>query len=169
MTRKIALSLLCLVAMGAFGAQVLNFPLHPKQARSISIGTDAELQMSAGGQPQFEIVCSPEANYAGKEMAEILGKAFGCKLKAIGAPSGKCPAIIIGCEKYAKEAGLDLGKLDRDGFYIRTFKGNVIIFGQDAPVDFKAGRGDMGMKGSLFGTYDFLERFVRLDRLTMGG
>ena len=82
----------------------------------------------------------------------------GAKVKVLTAPTGKVPAFIVGDVKAAKAAGIDLAKLDRDGFFIKTFKGNVIIIGNDERSP-RALRESFMQRGTVNGVYDFLERF----------
>ena len=63
----------------------------------------------------------------------------------------------------AAKNGIDVKKFDRDGFAIRTIGNNVLIVGDDDskdPLKNNQGYGLMPKRGSLFGTYDFLERFT---------
>ena len=115
-----------------------------------------------GGKVNFEIVVPSDAarsaKFAGKEAAELLGKAFGTELKVLKTPSGKCPAIILGSPQYAGKLGVDVNALDRDGFVIKTFPGGVLIAGRDDPK--KDERSLLSDHATIFGTYDFLERFA---------
>ena len=144
------------------GAQQLPEQLEPRNPRRISVGAKPVLEMVKNGQVNFEIVvptdAAPTAKFAGKEAAELLGKAFGTKFKILTAPSGKCPAIIIGSPKYAAQLGADVTKFDRDGFVIKTFPKGVLIVGRDDPQ--KTERETLADHATLFGTYDFLERFA---------
>ncbi len=123
---KKTLALLLLAgAVALSGAQVLPEQLEPRNPRRISVGAKPVLEMVKNGQVNFEIVvpadAAPTAKFAGKEAAELLGKAFGTKFKVLTAPSGKCPAIVIGSPKFAAKLGADVAKFDRDGFIIKTF------------------------------------------------
>ena len=144
------------------GAQQLPEQLEPRDPRRISVGAEPVLEMVKDGKVNFEIVVPPDAaptaKFAGKEAAELLGKAFGTKFKVLTAPSGKCPAIIIGSPKFAAKLGADVTKFDRDGFVIRTFPQGVLIVGRDDPK--KTERETLADHATLFGTYDFLERFA---------
>jgi len=144
------------------GAQELPEQIEPRQPRKIVIGTAPELTMVKDGKVNFEIVvpsdAAPSVKFAGKEAAELLGKAFDTELKVRKTASGKCPAIILGSPKYAAELDVDLEKLDRDGFVIRTFPGGVLIAGRDDPK--KDERSLLSDHATIFGTYDFLERFA---------
>ena len=138
----------------------------PKLPRRIVIGAEKLLVMAKQGRPGFEIVAgpAPAARYAAAEAAAVLGKAFGTAVPVVKKPSGKVPALIIGDAAFAARNGIDLKKLDRDGFIIRTVGNSVLIIGRDDPrtdpLKSCYGYGCMAERGSLYGTYDFLERFL---------
>ena len=134
--------------------------LAPRIPRKIEIGAEPLFEMVKDGQVNFEIVVPAEAprsvQFAGTEAASLLGRMFGSKLKVLHAPSGKSPAIIIGDFEFAAKLGVDVNTLDRDGFVIRTFPGGVLIIGRDGSTQSLT----WGEHASLFGTYDFLEKFT---------
>ena len=143
-------------------AQEIPEQIEPRLPRKITIGTKPLLEMVKEGRVNFEIVvpadAAPSAKFAGKEAADLLGKSFGVKFKVLANPSGKCPAIIIGSPKFAARLGIDTAKFDRDGFVIKTCPQGVIIIGRDDPK--KSERVTLADHATLFGTYDFLERFA---------
>ncbi|MBO4490833.1 MAG: DUF4838 domain-containing protein [Lentisphaeria bacterium] len=136
--------------------------MEPRLPRKIVIGETPELTLVKDGTIGFEIVApadaAPSAKFAGKEAAGLLGKAFGAELKVLDAPSGKCPAVILGSPGYAAKLGVDVGKLDRDGFVIKTCPEGVLIIGRDDPQ--KGVKELQTDHATLFGVYDFLERFA---------
>ena len=138
----------------------------PRQERFFRIGDKKTLVMVKDGKAAFEIVRggTPAARYAAREAATVLGKAFGCTFKVLPKASGTVPALIIGDAALAAKNGIDLKKLDRDGFVIKTAGNSVIIAGRDDPkgdpLKSCYGYGVMFERGSLYGTYDFLERFL---------
>ena len=141
-----------------------SIQVTPELPRRISIGTTPYLEMVKEGKVNFEIVIprdvAPSVKFASSEIRTLLGKALGVKLKSKYNPSGKRPAIIIGSPSYAAKLGIDVMKLDRDGFIIRTLpqKAGVIIIGRDDP---KTGAHVLQSEhATLFGVYDFLERFA---------
>ena len=149
------------------GPVSLNYKFQPEVPRSIKIGKKPVLTLVSGGKAAFEIVTpypgTRVAQFAAKEAAELLSKACGVSIKPIPKPSGKVPAIIIGDPAAAVQAGIDLKKLDRDGFRIKTAGKNIILIGRDDPAKNPSSmynRGDGGERASLFATYDFLERFA---------
>ena len=160
---KHTLALLLLAGTVALsGAQQLPEQIVPRLPRRITVGAKPELTMVKDGKVNFEIVvppdAAPSAKFAGREAAALLGKASGAKLKVLNSPSGKCPAIILGSRKYAAKLGVDIDQLDRDGFVIKTFPQGVLIIGRDDPE--KTERELLADHATLFGTYDFLERFA---------
>ena len=163
MNTKRIIALLLLAGTAALsGAQKLPEQIEPRLPRKIEIGKKPALEMVKGGKVNFEIVvpsdAAPSAKFAGKEAAELLGKAFGTELKVLKTPSRKRPAIILGSPQYAGKLGVDVNALDRDGFVIKTFPGGVLIIGRDDPK--KSEREVLADHATVFGVYDFLERFA---------
>ena len=161
-----AVMALCLT-LGAAPGVKFNFKFQPELPRSIKIGKTPVITLAAKGKVQFELVAPdaayPAAKEGAKEAAQLLSEAFGTRIEVKKVSSGKLPAIIIGDRELAKKAGLDLAKIDRDGFFIKTVGSNVLIIGRDDPKisPRKSGyNGGGSERGSLFGVYDFLERFA---------
>ncbi len=134
-SRFVFCTLLCCCVM--VSAASLPFQVEPKIPRKIEIGQTPSLKMAEMGKVLFEIVvpqtASPTAKFAGQELAEQLGKAFNTKLSVRSTASGTAPAIVVGDTALAAKLGIDLAKLDRDGFVIRTSGNQVLIIGRDDP------------------------------------
>ena len=145
-----------------FSADQLPVQVEPRLPRKTVIGETPERTMVKEGRIGFEIVvpadAAPSAKFAGKEAARLLGKAFGAELEVLQSPSGKYPAIILGSREYAAKLGVDVDTLDRDGFVIKTCPEGVLIIGRDDPK--KSERVAESDHATIFGTYDFLERFA---------
>lgn len=74
--------------------------------------------------------------------------------------------MILGINKWSKKAGIDERKLCRDAFIIKTAGKDVYILGRDdAKADLRSNDkwggvwGTLNEHATLFGVYDFLERF----------
>ncbi|MEI3005660.1 MAG: DUF4838 domain-containing protein [Victivallales bacterium] len=165
--KKMLLLLSCSAALLLHAAE-LPFSIEPKTPRKCEIGKTSVTEMVRNGNILFELVvpktASPSAKFAGQEAAEQLSRAFGSSIAVRNAPSGRNPAVVIGDAELAGKFGIDLKNFDRDGFIIRTHGKNVLIIGRDDPkLDPRRGILMPGLKGemaTLFGTYDFLERFA---------
>ena len=165
--KKMLLLLSCSAALLLYAAE-LPFSIEPKNPRKCEIGKTSVTEMVRNGNILFELVvpktASPSAKFAGQEAAEQLSRAFGSSIAVRNAPSGRNPAVIIGDAELAGKLGIDLKNFDRDGFVIRTHGKNVLIIGRDDPkLDPRRAILMPGLKGemaTLFGTYDFLERFA---------
>ena len=150
-------------AVSLYGARS---DFRPNLPRRIGIDKSVSVELVKNGVPGFELVrgASNVARFAAEEAAAVLSKAVGRKIGVLTKASGKVPAVIIGDEAYAAKNGIDVKKLDRDGFVIRTIGRNVLIIGRDdpkkRPLNDVKGYGFMAERGSLYGTYDFLERFA---------
>ena len=163
--KKILLLFLTLAAVLCTAAPPLKLPftLEPQTPRKITIGKKAVMTLTANN---FDIVAgrTPTAKYAAKEIADALSSVFGTKLKVVTRPGKKSYHICVGDKILAKTLKIDPQKFDRDGFVMRTAGNKILIIGNDHPAKDPyrnaSGGGDRGEKGTLFGAYDFLERFA---------
>jgi len=135
-----------------------KFDLKPVSPRKIVIGEKPAITLCKGGKAEYEVVkpANPAAAPAAKELIEQLAQITGKKVKPVAKASGKVPAFYLGVCPEAKALGLNPEKLDRDGYYIRTDGNRIFITGCDSN---KPGY-DMEQFGTLYGVYDFLERFA---------
>ena len=89
MKKIFALLIFSVTAMFCFAAEVPE-QLEPKLPRKIVIGEKPAFEMVKDGKVNFEIVvpsdAAPSVKFAGKEAAELLGKAFGTKLTVLPRP-----------------------------------------------------------------------------------
>jgi Domain of unknown function (DUF4838) len=101
------------------------------------------------------------ATYAAEELAIHLGKATGSRPAIIAEPADdqlrQHPMIYLGDTAFARHAGIMPAAMAPEASLIQTVGGHVCICGRDddgAPLDLSQSA------GTLFGVYDFLERFV---------
>lgn len=121
--------------------------------------------LKENGKISCEIVVPEEAGpvalFAGEEMKNFLSQSLGKEIPLLKTPSGQKTAIILGNSQQAKDAGIDISKLARDAFVIKTNGRNILIVGRD---DLKSNPMTDHLlwkeRGTLFGVYEFLERFV---------
>ena len=121
------------------------------------------------------IVIAPDASkvtqFAAAELREVLGEVFGSRPTVTNALLSGSVSIVVGDNDWSRKAGVDVKALPRDGFTVKATKsGNgavVFVTGVDDPeVDaFKRVRvqGVSNLyyeRASLFGVYEFLERFA---------
>ncbi|MBO4646843.1 MAG: DUF4838 domain-containing protein [Lentisphaeria bacterium] len=133
------------------------FKTHPVSPRKIVIGEKPVITLCKDGKVEFEVVkpANPAANQAANELIARLAQITGKKVKPVAKASGKVPAFYLGTCPEAKALGLDPEKLDRDGYYIKTDGNCIFITG----VDSNAPGWDNQQRATLFGVYEFLERF----------
>ena len=135
---------------------------------SLSLLLAAAVSLTAS---DTEIVVAPDASavtrFAAKELGAFLGRTLGAGLTTVSSPTPGRRSIVLGVNGWSKAAGLAPEKLPRDGFQIRTAGGRVYIAGVDDPkVDIEAllPNGPKGNfkfeRGTVFGVYEFLERFA---------
>ena len=116
------------------------------------------------GTPKATIVF-PSTNencaYAASELQEFIRRSTGAKLPIVNkSDDSSTTRIFLG---IAPE-GLDLKSLPRDAFIIRTIGKDIYIAGRDAwpfcPVSKQQTTGCLFYRGTLYGVYGFLERFL---------
>ena len=155
-----ALLLAAGVSLGAAQANAKRFNPKAVSPRFCKTDKNVKLVIAKTGKANCEVVVSSNkaTAFAGQQLAFYLSKITGSPVKVVSKASGKVPAFILG-EAGAKIAGADLSKLDRDGFIIKTVKNNIIIAGNDDPKAL-LNRIAGGERGTLYGVYEFLERFA---------
>ena len=157
MRQTMALFLLAPAAAGIVqAAEVPSFRPRAVSARVIKIGKTPAITLCKDGKAAFEVVkpANPAAAPAARELIERLAQITGEKVNPVAKASGKVPAFYLGVCPEAEKLGIDPAKLDRDGFYIKTDGKRIFITGADSADWRKVQR------GTLFGVYDFLERFA---------
>lgn len=135
--------------------QSADFRPRAKSPRQIRIGKKIQHRLAPGN---FEVVCRDNrcniTRYAAQELAAFLGQTLKCKVPVLYRATGKKAVIYVGV-KDKKE----VKKLDRDGFYIRSRGRDIEIAGHDERGN-PARNYNPYARGTLFGVYDFLERFA---------
>ena len=165
--KKFLLFSFLIAAVLCSGAPELKLPftIEPRTPRKIEVGKKTFVTLTPRN---FDIIAgtTPTARFAAKEMAEALSGVFGVTLKVVSKPTGKPFQIHVGNAALAKELNIDPKTFDRDGFVIRTAKNKILIIGNDHlkndPYRHASGYGDRGERGTVFGTYEFLERFAKV-------
>jgi hypothetical protein len=79
----------------------------------------------------------------------------------------RSPMISLGDTAAAREAGLSAAELPLDGFRLVTRGSDLFIVGRDGPAPEPEAMGRVS-RGTLFGTYDFLERVLGVRWLLPG-
>jgi len=133
----------------------------------------AALTLTAGKTDVVMDRTAPKSvRFAAEEMTNFLSRVQGKDVPIVFAPQAGRASVILGVNEWSKAAGLDPAALPRDSFQIRVTDDRVLIAGvDDAAIDFrkiveKGGRAGLydleadGQRGTLFGVYDFLERFA---------
>ena len=134
--------------------------------RSVKIGKKPFHTLCSNGKVMMEIVVPahalPTVRYAGKMMAEKFSASFGAPVPVVKAPTGKRTAIILGDSSQARQVGIDVKKLPRDGFIIKSAGKNILIAGLDHPKTDPARAFGWSLffeRGTLNGALEFMERF----------
>ena len=131
----------------------------------------------------LEIVVAKDAlpitKFAAQELKTHLEKALDTTIPIVNAVTPEKISFIVGVNEFSRQAGLDDKKLTRDSFMIRRDGRKIYILGTDAPLIREVAGKDRNeypvsvekalqdgvwrqksAKGTLFGVYDFLERFA---------
>lgn len=148
----------------------LSLQAQDASVRNMKLDKSKTLTLAENGKADFVIVVSPEASkvtsFASKELKVFMDKALGANIPIVNQLPENTPAIIVGDCDLARKAGLDVKKLPGDGYYIKTAGNNIFILGKDdSTVDPDKnmsidGWGQYYERATLFGVYEFIERFV---------
>ena len=137
---------------------------QPVNKHVCKINKDDMLLLAENGKANVEIVvpepATPTARFAAKELKTFLDQALGSDIKILRERSGATPAIILGDNRWSRAWGVNAGALPQDAFVIKRLADAIIIVGRDAPYKDPAKYGRRVERATLFGVYDFLERFV---------
>ena len=154
--KKISLFLSAALPLLLCGAP--QFAPKPVSPRSYKV-EQGTLPMMEKGKVKFMLYTPARANAsvreAAKEFADFLSEICGTKITVSNKLSADKSVTVlrVGDNDFAKSLKIDLEKIDSDGYVIIAKENNLLIAGADAK---EAGAG----KGTLFGVYEFLERFA---------
>ena len=170
MNKKLLFTLCGLLPLCVTASQmpVLDFDPPP---RSIKMNPAKSITLTG---KNFEIVVPDDAGkpakFAGKEMQSLLNEVLSAKIPLRNTRTkGVAYGIILGDSALSREAGIRVEKLGRDAFYMKTIGNNIYIAGRDDKAsDTEKLLNDrswktqpfLHLRGTLFGAYDFVERFA---------
>ncbi len=165
--KKFLLILLFVASFATYyGGDLLQYFSVPP--RKIQIGQNEKFHISPDN---LQIVLHPEAyrstHFAAEELSQMLGQILGKPIPVVTVPDAEKFSIILGLSPLSQAAGLKPEELCRDGYFIRTVGDKLYIAGLDSEKfdtgDVIRNSGTWAMnheRGTLFGVYDFLERFA---------
>ena len=126
------------------------------------------ITLRSGG---VDVVVDPSApstvRFAACEMTNFLSRAFGVPAPIVSVPAaGRVPVVLGDCAR-TRAAGLRPDRLPRDGFEVNVTANGVFIAGRDDPETdmfsrcrHNGGNSQRFERATLFGVYDFLERYA---------
>ena len=108
---------------------------------------------------------SKVAQFAAADLTNHLSKVLGCDVPIVSLPNDQRVQIVVGDSKWTRSAGIDVSKLPRDAFRIKSKGGKIYLAGRDHLSD------DLGAslaKGvyprrehaTAFAVCEFLERYA---------
>ncbi|MBO5791183.1 MAG: DUF4838 domain-containing protein [Lentisphaeria bacterium] len=148
---------LCLLAAGAVtlsaAAPAGRFEPRPQAPRYCKVDKKKSLVLFENGKANFQIVYGKSrwALLGAVELANTLSRSLGVKVWASATKKPNRPAIIVGDIDAARKAGFDPEKMEWGAFRIKSAGNDIIIAGRDDGTY---------SEGTLYGVYDFLERFA---------
>ena len=148
---------LCLLAAGAVtlsaAAPAGRFEPRPQAPRYCKVDKKKSQVLFENGKANFRIVYGKSrwAMLGAVELANTLTRSLGVKVWASAKKKPGVPSIIVGDVEAAKKAGFDPEKMEWGAFRIKSVGNDIIIAGRDDGVY---------SEGTLYGVYDFLERFA---------
>ena len=119
-----------------------------------------------------EIVIADDApktvQFAAKELKAFLGQALGADVPVVNEPTDGKASVVLGMNRWAAAAGISTNALARDAFVLKTAGSRVYVVGRDdatvSPEGLMAQRkvvwSFMYERATLFGVYEFLERYA---------
>ena len=166
------LFLLSLLLFSQLGAVEPPFAGDSRPPRKILTGP-GKFAVLTPGKSGVEILIAPDAykttRFAASELKTFLEKRLAVRIPVVTEPGKADLTIVLGINKWSKAAGIRESRLCRDAFIIKTSGKRLHILGRD---DAKADPQDKLTtghhlaadqcyeRGTLFGVYDFLERFA---------
>lgn len=168
LNRAVFFCALSLISGSVFAEKPFSGDARPP--RSIRIGKENVFTLLPGKPDQAVIVVDKDAcnvtKFAAEELGVYLKKILGADVPVVAEPVPGRHFFFIGISPYSKKAGIKEETLCRDAYIIKTVGNDVYILGRDeAGINEKESLAKGGIwrqlheKGSLFGVYEFLERF----------
>lgn len=159
--RSVVRAVACLMLAGAALRAALPYP----EKHRATLDDTQPLVLAVAGVPKVEIVIgrkpSPVVAFAADELRTLLGQAIGGEVAAVPEPSGRLTPIFLGAQDGPVGVGVDVAALPRDAFVIKAGGNRIVIAGRDDPrVDPRRDLRGTYERATLFGVYEFLERFV---------
>ena len=110
---------------------------------------------------------APVVKFAAEEMTNFLARVLGAPIPLVNSPTASRASIFLGDSEWSRAAGVDVSSLVRDAFVIKADGDRVYIAGRDDPktdpwyvLDHGNWSPVLFDRATLFGVYEFLERFA---------
>ena len=144
------------------------FQLHGSDSRPLRRITFSGMETVLPGKLAVTVVPGSPAvvRFAGKELSMILSRRLGFPVPVLEKPALQGRSVVLGVNALSRNAGIKAENFCRDSFTIKTHGNLIFIAGRDDPEADPEKTVDANKtaqyfeRGTLFGVYDFLERFA---------
>ena len=149
MRRSVEMAAACVASMIAAFAPAEG--AEDKMAVVFSPG-GSEVVVKAGASPVVE--------FAAAEATNFLSRVLGAPVPVVREPTPGKASLVLGVNRWSKEAGIDPSVHPRDTFIIRTHGGKVFVAGVDGVANPMRASVRSYERGTMLGTYAFLEDYA---------
>ena len=160
--KKVLFFILLLGITSLFAYQTVERPFlgDKRPARSIKISDASKLNIKSGDNVDIVVSLNSSVQNGAWELRRYLEKILNLKVSIVKQPTPNKVTFFLGISKYSKAAGINDSILCQDAFIIKRIKNQIFILGKDDNRNVL--RSDQGQRATLFGVYDFLERFCQV-------
>ena len=158
------------LAVFIFALSLMSVKSAENTKRIVSLNAEQKILLTQNSKSRTVIVVPEKSckvvRFAGKELQKFMQQALNDSVPIVSVPDKDKTSIILGDNSYSRKAGIKINELPRDGFIIKAVGKSIFIAGKDnkrinPERSLKTGAwGQLFERGTLFGVYDFLERFL---------
>ena len=138
-------------------------------AEKVDATGDAVTFTAANAEIVVRTDAEPVVRFAAKEAKTFLSEVLGAEVPVVNRPSDGKASLVLGSNEWSDGAGISTNAMARDEFMVAARGSCVYVLGRDsATVDpewvLKHGGWSSVLfeRATMFGVYDFLERFARV-------
>jgi hypothetical protein len=157
--RKSFLLFLLFASFSLLAYQTVERPFlgDKRPKRSIKISNASTIKLKSNENIDIVVTANSSVQNGAWELRKYLEKILNAKVTLVTNPHPNKITFFLGISKFSKAAKIDDSILCQDSYIIKRIKNQIFILGKDDNRNVM--RSDMGQRATLFGVYDFLERF----------